>query len=151
MYWPENQRERTISRHAPSRCLRREKEVAEWVESPKQRRRPKRLALFDGVHVDEEMLPALQNMRDIGVVTEFSCAGVSLQDEPEEHSLYAYVTVFDSDRAQRFVQFLMRRMRHRILISYEPDRRRYDISSFYIAHNRSFCYLLAQSALRFPK
>ena len=142
--------ELTLSRHTSNRRLRRERELADWIELPKRRRHPKRLALFEGAHVDAEMLPALRQMRLLGVETEFSCAGVSLRDEPEEHSLYAYVTVHDSKTAQRFIQWILRRMKHRIIVTYEPARKRYDISSFRIAHNRSFCFLLAQLALRFP-
>ncbi|WP_202914510.1 hypothetical protein [Paenibacillus antri] len=55
--------ELTISRHAARLWLRRE----------------------------EELLPSLQYIRSINVITEFSCAGVSLKDDPEDHSLYAYV------------------------------------------------------------
>ncbi|MCI3918868.1 hypothetical protein MO973_01305 [Paenibacillus sp. TRM 82003] len=138
-----------ISRHAPRRSCRREKELAEWILHAKPKKGPKRLALFGCVQVDAEMIPALKRFRSINVQTEFSCAGVSLADEPEEHSFYAYVTVIDSEVARRFVNFLMTRMRHRLMVTYEPDRGRYDLSSFFLAHNRSFCFLLAQYARHF--
>ncbi|MCI3918877.1 hypothetical protein MO973_01350 [Paenibacillus sp. TRM 82003] len=115
----------------------------------KPKKGPKRLAQFGCDQVDAEMLPALEQFRGIDVQSEFSCAGVSLADEPEEHSLYAYVTVIDSEAARRFVDFLMVRMRHRLMVTYEAARSRYDLSSFFLAHNRSFCFLLAQYARRF--
>ncbi|WP_309119337.1 hypothetical protein [Paenibacillus sp.] len=141
--------ELTISRHAPQRWLRREGELARWVDLPKLKRSPKQLVDFGCTQVDEELLPALQQLWGMNVKTEFSCAGVSLKDEPEDHSLYAYVTVLHSKETRRFVEFLMDRMRHRILITFEPERNRYDLSSFFIAHNRSFCFLLAQYARRY--
>ncbi|MBO2944608.1 hypothetical protein JJQ72_11570 [Paenibacillus sp. F411] len=146
---PSSEGEVLLSRH-PSRFWQwRERELAAWASLSKPKKGKKRLALFGGVHVDAEMLPVLEQFRAIHVQTEFSCAGVSLADEPEEHSLYAYITVRDSEPARRLVAYLMNSMRHRLLVTYEPERGRYDLSSWMIGHNRSFCYLLEQYTKRF--
>ncbi|MCH6189379.1 hypothetical protein MKN04_17190 [Paenibacillus polymyxa] len=56
------------------------------------------------------------------VATDFSCAGVSIWDEPEDHSLYAYITMKADERSGAFVQWAMRYMRHRLLVVYELER-----------------------------
>nr|WP_256257670.1 MULTISPECIES: hypothetical protein [unclassified Paenibacillus] len=126
--------------------MRREQELETWVRAPKPRRRAKQTALLGNIQVDAELLGALTLLKRKGLHTEFSCAGVSLLDEPEDHSLYAYMTLAASASADRFVRLAMRRMKHRLLVTFEPARGRYDLSSFYIGHNRSFCRLLERCA-----
>lgn len=138
--------ELVVSRHDERRWLRRDLELAAWVRRAKPRRAAKRTALLGHVEVDAELLTALALLQAAGIRTEFSCAGVSLLDEPEQHSLYAYMTMHASPQAEAFVQFAMRRMRHRLLVTYEPARGRYDLSSFLIGHNRSYCLLIEACA-----
>jgi hypothetical protein len=59
------------------------------------------------------------------------------------------MTLMASDKTERFVQFAMRQMRHRLLVTFEPSRNRYDLSSFFIGHNRSFRFLLQRCAEAF--
>ncbi|WP_442437009.1 hypothetical protein [Paenibacillus peoriae] len=40
-------------------------------------------------------------------------------------------------------------MRHRLLVVYELERNRYDLSSFFLGHNRSFCQLMEYCASTF--
>lgn len=135
-----------ISLHGEQRWKRREEELSRWIVTPKQRKRAKQTVWFGGAEIDAELLPAMTLFKCLGIKTEFSCAGVSLLDEPEEHSLYAYITFPASARTDTFVKLAMKRMKHRLLVAYEPDRNRFDLSSFYIGHNRSFCLLIASCA-----
>ncbi|WP_225442808.1 hypothetical protein [Paenibacillus lycopersici] len=115
----------------------------------KPRRRPKQTVILRNIVLDAEWLKAITILWRSGIDTEHSCAGVSLSDEPVDHSLYAYLTIPESERATRFVRFTMERLQHRVLITYEPHEKRYDLSSFFIQHNRSFCYLMERCALNF--
>ena len=115
----------------------------------KNRKRGKRIVQLGENWVDIELFPALQKMHEKGILTEYSCAGVSLQDEPHDHSLYAYVTMPYSADTERFVQQIITGMRHRVCVTYEPVRHRYDVSSMMINQNRSFCLLLHGCANRF--
>ncbi|MCR2807504.1 hypothetical protein [Paenibacillus soyae] len=135
-----------LSSHNERRWKRRDEELSGWAAAPKRRVRAKQTLCFGGADVDAELLPALTMFKRLGIETEFSCAGVSLLDEPEEHSLYAYITFPASARMEAFVSLAMKRMKHRLLVTYEPGRRRYDLSSFYIRHNRSFCLLVESCA-----
>ncbi|MCD1257696.1 hypothetical protein B5M42_002430 [Paenibacillus athensensis] len=135
-----------LSRHSEAQWNRREQELVRWTSNVKLRRRPKQTMLLDQVHVDAELHKALWLLNQKQVKTEYSCAGVSVLDEPEDHSLYAYLTICASKEADHFVQLAMMRMKHRLMVTYEPERNRYDLSSFYIGHNRSFCLLLERSA-----
>lgn len=151
-YFPEAvETEKLLSSHAKRRWLCRQRELSYWVDCPKPRRRAKRTALLGNVHVDEELLSTLSLFKRIGIETEFSCAGVSLLDEPEDHSLYAYITIRASEKAAKFVDYAMAFMRHRLVVTFESERGRYDLSSFFIGHNRSFCILMEQCARSFLK
>ncbi|MDG0810563.1 hypothetical protein [Cohnella rhizosphaerae] len=141
--------ERVLSRHTDRQWRRRRMELAEWTERPKVRRRPKQAAWLGQAEIDAELLGALTHLKRAGIATEFSCAGVSVFDEPEDHSLYAYITLIASPAADRFVQAAMAYMGHRLLVTFEPGRRRYDCSSFLIGHNRSFCLLMEKCASGF--
>lgn len=134
--------ESVISVHSELRWQRREQEISRWFVRPKARKRAKQTVWFGGVEIDAELLTVLTLFKRMRIETEFSCAGVSLLDEPEEHSLYAYITFPASARTEVFVRLAMKRMKHRLLVTYEPGRNRYDLSSFYIGHNRSFCLLM---------
>lgn len=138
-----------MSHHSKRQWHRRGEELLQWVDRDKKRKQAKLTTLFGNIHVDLQLFPALTCLQQKGIVTEFSCAGVSPLDEPEDHSLYAYLTLIASERAEQFVQLTMKRMRHRVLVSFEPGRNRYDLSSFYIGHNRSFCRLLQACAETF--
>ncbi len=138
-----------LSTHTSEQWRRRRQELHEWINRPKVRKQPKRTRLFGVTSVDEQLYPILIQLQKAGLETEFSCAGVSPLDEPVDHSLYAYLTFFASGPAEKFVNILMGTMRHRALITYEPARQRYDVSSFFIGHNRSFCLLLHRSADQF--
>ncbi|WP_197029888.1 hypothetical protein [Paenibacillus sp. 1-18] len=83
------------------------------------------------------------------MVAEFSCAGVSIRDEPEDHSRYAYITMKADERCGAFVQWAMRNMWHRLLVVYEPERNRCDLSSFFLGNNCSFCQLMEYCASTF--
>lgn len=141
-----NEAEIVISLHGEQRWRRREVELSRWIVTPKLRMRAKQTVCFGGADIDAELLPALTLLKRLGIETEFSCAGVSLLDEPEEHSLYAYITFSASAQAEAFVKLAIVRMKHRLLVTYEPARDRYDLSSFYIGHNRSFCLLIKSCA-----
>jgi hypothetical protein len=138
-----------LSHHTDAQWHRREQELVQWTAREKQRKHAKKTTLLGHIHVDTELFPALVLLQQKHIATEFSCAGVSPLDEPEDHSLYAYLTIIASERAEQFVQLTMKRMRHRVLISFEPARTRYDLSSFYIGHNRSFCQMIQQCAESF--
>ncbi|MFC0391367.1 hypothetical protein [Paenibacillus mendelii] len=84
--------EMIISLHGEQHWRRREEELSRWIVAPKPRMRSKLTASFRGFDIDAELLPALTLFIRLEIETEFSCAGVSLLDEPEEHSLYAYIT-----------------------------------------------------------
>ncbi|MCM3701637.1 hypothetical protein [Paenibacillus macerans] len=146
-----NDEEKVISVHSEKQWLRRDAELASWLRRPKQRRRAKQTVWLGNTPVDAEIFAALAGLKRMHIQTEFSCAGVSPLDEPEDHSLYAYITLLGSEKADRFVQFAMRRMRHRLLATFEPSRNRYDLSSFLIGHNRSFCMLLQRCAETFAR
>lgn len=135
-------KELVLSHHSSEHWRRRELELSRWIQRPKIRRRSKRTVIAGEIELDAELFTALTLFRKLGIPTEFSCAGVSMLDEPEEHSLYAYITFIAMEKTERLVQLAMNRMRHRLLVTYEPERNRYDLSSFYIGHNRSFCLLM---------
>ncbi|MCF2942958.1 hypothetical protein [Paenibacillus tarimensis] len=141
--------EHTISSHSRERWIRRKQELAAWVERDKVVTRPKQTVGWDYTVVDAELFPALKALREAGIQTEFSCAGVSLLDDPHDHSLYAYITCKRTTRAEQFVQHAMNQMRHRLLVIYEPADNRYDLSSFFIMHNRSFCLQMERTARLF--
>jgi hypothetical protein len=128
---------------------RREKERRRWLELPKNRKGPKRVKRLGYVDVDFELYPSLYLLNEFGIDTEYSCAGVSVLDEPEDHSLYAYVTLPKTELSSGFIQYLIQRMGRRIMVTEEPERQRYDISSFFIQHNRSFCLFLYYCSLEF--
>jgi hypothetical protein len=133
--------EQVVSVYSKVHWQRRDLELTNWVRRTKRRRRAKQTVLLGNIEIDAELLAALTLMKRMHIQSEFSCAGVSLLDEPEDHSLYAYVTLIASENTDRFVQLAMQQMRHRLLVTFEPSRNRYDLSSFYIGHNRSFCLL----------
>jgi len=135
-----------ISEHSQERWRRRDEELSRWVAAPKPRKHAKQTVLFGGAEIDAELLKALMLLKQMGIKTEYSCAGVSLLDEPEEHSLYAYITFPKTEKATAFINYAMTRMKHRLLVTFEPKRNRYDLSSFYIGHNRSFCFLIERCA-----
>jgi hypothetical protein len=136
----------TLSQHTDAEWKRREEELAAWTVRVKQCKHPKRTMLLGHFHVDAELFDTLKLLHAKQVPTEYSCAGVSPLDEPEDHSLYAYVTLIASSQTERFVQLTMKQMRRRLLVTFEPARNRYDLSSFYIGHNRSFCQLIQHCA-----
>lgn len=140
-----------ISNQTPEQWKRRRTELGRWAEREKIRLFPKKVGLLNGVEVDIELLEALTLLNADGIVTEFSCAGVSPLDEPEEHSLYAYVTLLESESAREFVEYASSRMGRRLLVSYEPSHHRYDLSSFMLGQNRSFCFLLEACARDFKR
>ncbi|MUG70342.1 hypothetical protein [Paenibacillus validus] len=142
----QNDDETIISHHSQTQWQRREQELACWVQRAKPRKRPKQTVILGNTPVDAELLMALTLLKRTRIQTEFSCAGVSLLDEPEDHSLYAYITITGSATADRFVQLALTRMRHRLFVTWEPRRNRYDLSSFFIGHNRSFCLLMQRCA-----
>lgn len=138
--------EKVISVHSKAQWERRDVELSNWAKRTKCKRRAKQTALLGNIEVDAELLGALTLFKRMHIQTEFSCAGVSPLDDPEDHSLYAYITIIASKRAERFVEMAMKQMRHRLLVTLESSRNRYDLSSFYIGHNRSFCLLLQHCA-----
>ncbi|MCQ4086815.1 hypothetical protein [Saccharibacillus sp. JS10] len=137
------------SEQTPEQWKRRRIELAKWAEREKVRRSPKQIGWLNGVEVDAELVKTLRILNRLGIQTEFSCAGVSPLDEPEEHSLYAYVTLVDSPLSEAFVMHAIQKMKHRLLVSYEPSIQRYDLSSFMVGQNRSFCLLLEVCAKTF--
>lgn len=141
--------ETVVSTHSECRWQRRKRELLHWCRRPKPSKRAKQTVVLGNVRIDAELLGALTLLKRLRIETEFSCAGVSLLDEPEDHSLYAYMTLPASERTERFVRFAMGRMKHRLLVTFEPSRNRYDLSSFFIGHNRSFCLLMERCARAF--
>lgn len=141
--------ERVISTHSKDQWNRRKMELGKWAKLSKQRRRDKQTVWLGNTELDAELLPAYMYFKQAGIQTEFSCAGVSPLDEPEDHSLYAYVTFISSVQAKSFIEFAMERMNHRLLVTYEPSRNRYDLSSFFIGNNRRFCTLMNHYAKEF--
>ncbi|MEK5357825.1 hypothetical protein [Paenibacillus sp. FSL L8-0709] len=138
--------EKIISEHLDQQWQRREVELADWVQREKQKRRAKQTAYIGNIEVDVELLGTITLLKRMNIQTEFSCAGVSALDEPEDHSLYGYLTIIRSEKTDQFVHLAMHHMKHRLLVTYEPAHHRYDLSSFYIGHNRSFCILLQHCA-----
>ncbi|WP_338060861.1 hypothetical protein [Paenibacillus polysaccharolyticus] len=130
---------------------RRKQELLHWTERDKRTLSPKRTVIWNGVEVDAELVRSLSLLHEAGVQTEFSCAGVSPLDEPVDHSLYAYVTLIQSKAAEQFVNDAILRMRNRLLVTFEKGRGRYDLSSFFIGHNRSFCWWMERCALDFKR
>lgn len=128
---------------------RRKQELLHWTERDKRTVLPKRTAVWNGIEVDAELVRTLSLLEEAGVETEFSCAGVSPLDEPVDHSLYAYVTLIQSRAAEQFVRYALLRMRNRLLVTLETGRGRYDLSSFFIGHNRSFCWWIERCASDF--
>lgn len=115
----------------PAHLWRRRKlELMNWTERDKHTVSAKITEIWNGVEVDAELVNALSILRNAGVKTEFSCAGVSPLDEPVDHSLYAYVTLVQSEVADQFVNYALRRMRNRLLVTLEAEKGRYDLSSF---------------------
>lgn len=135
-------KEHVLSAHSEQHWLRRDKELTAWTKIDKRRRKAKLTMTLESFTVDAELYPALSLLRRLQIQTEFSCAGVSLLDDPDDHSLYAYITLHASESAESFVNFAMAFMKNRLLVTYEPARNRYDLSSFFIGQNRSFCFLL---------
>jgi hypothetical protein len=146
-----SEEEKVVSVHSEERWQRRNLELIDWLRSVKRRKRAKQTVLLGNIEVDAEMFPTLVSFKQMQIQTEFSCAGVSPLDEPEDHSLYAYVTMPASEKTDKFIQFAMGRMRHRLLVTFEPSRNRYDLSSFFIGHNRSFCLILQRCAETFAR
>lgn len=146
-----NQKEMILSKHKPAHWLRRDAERMEWDQSHKKTIKPKILKKLSDVEVDQELYDSLILLNVLGIKTEYSCAGVSVLDEPEDHSLYAYVTFLKTNRSSDFVEYLVKRMGHRLLLTYEPLKNRYDISSYFIKHNRSFCLLLHDYSLKYSR
>lgn len=138
-----------LTPHREHQWQRRIEELQHWMQADKPRKRGKRIVQLGEEWVDWELYPALQLLNDKGIATEFSCAGVSCADEPHDHSLYAYLTIPYSVKAEAFIRHVIRRMRHRICVTYEPLRHRYDLSSMRIQQNRSFCLLLHACARDF--
>lgn len=144
-----DQKEMILSKHKAEQWLRRDAERKEWDQTLKKAVKPKVLKKLAGVEVDQELYDSLVLLNNLGIKTEYSCAGVSVLDEPEDHSLYAYVTFLKTSRSTDFAEYLVKRMDHRLLLTYEPLKERYDISSFFINHNRSFCLLLHSFSLKY--
>jgi hypothetical protein len=138
-----------LSSHKREHWTRRLDEREWWIEIPKQKVRPKVVKWFEDDHVDIELYSCLVTLNQKGIHTEYSCAGVSLLDDPVDHSLYAYVTLPEGEITTAFVDYAIKSMRHRVLVTFDPKRKRYDLSSFFIKHNRSFCMLLNHYAKTF--
>ncbi|SMF83427.1 hypothetical protein SAMN05661091_2378 [Paenibacillus uliginis N3/975] len=135
-----------LSLHSDEQWRRRKRELISWTSSPKVRKGEKKTRLFNGVYVDSEIYPALSRLNRLGIQTEFSCAGVSPLDEPVDHSLYAYITLMAGSTSDKFAATVVNVMKHRVLVTFEPTWGRYDVSSFFIGHNRSFCLLIDHCA-----
>lgn len=131
-----------LTSHHRELWIRRREERKQWNTAPKIIRKKKEVVSFLDEDVDRELYDTLCLLNDFGIETEYSCAGVSLLDDPLHHSLYAYITLKKDSLAEAFIQYVISRGRHRFLITYEQPRNRYDISSFFIGHNRSYCFLL---------
>ncbi|WP_419888999.1 hypothetical protein [Paenibacillus xylanexedens] len=145
-----NEEHEVLLSEQPAHLWRRRKlELMHWTERDKHTVSAKKTEIWNGVEVDAELVKALSILQSAGVRTEFSCAGVSPLDEPVDHSLYAYVTLVQSEVADQFVHYALRRMRNRLLVTLEAEKGRYDLSSFFIGHNRSFCWWMEHCALQF--
>lgn len=131
-----------ITSHNRDLWVKRREERKEWNAHSKRVKKEKELVSFRNEPVDAELYETISLLNQIGIETEYSCAGVSLLDDPINHSLYAYITFKKDSLSERFTQFLIHKSRHRVLVSFEEQRNRYDISSFFIQHNRSFCLLI---------
>lgn len=126
-----NEEHEVLLSEQPAHLWRRRKlELMQWTERDKHTVSAKRTVIWNGVEVDAELAKALSILQSAGVRTEFSCAGVSPLDEPVDHSLYAYVTLIQSEVADQFVHYALRRMRNRLLVTLEAEKGRYDLSSF---------------------
>lgn len=145
---PEEQ-EVLLSQQPAHLWRRRKQELMQWTEREKQTMAAKRTEIWNDVEVDAELVDALTLLHRAGVRTEFSCAGVSPLDEPVDHSLYAYVTLVQNEVADRFVTYALTQMRNRLLVTLETGTGRYDLSSFFIGHNRSFCWWMQYCAAHF--
>ncbi|KGP80330.1 MULTISPECIES: hypothetical protein [unclassified Paenibacillus] len=145
---PEEQ-EVLLSQQPAHLWRRRKQELLQWTEREKQTMAAKRTEIWNDVEVDAELVDALTLLHRAGVRTEFSCAGVSPLDEPVDHSLYAYVTLVQNEAADRFVTYALTQMRNRLLVTLETGTGRYDLSSFFIGHNRSFCWWIQYCAVHF--
>jgi hypothetical protein len=141
-----NDEEIVLTQQTVEQWRRRRRELDAWVNRDKLGRHPKQTLLLDHVAVDAQLHAALSILKDMQIPTEFSCAGVSILDEPEDHSLYAYITFLTSEKTDRFIELAKQQMKHRLLVTFEPTRKRYDLSSFLIGHNRSFCLLIQRCA-----
>ncbi|UPK47038.1 hypothetical protein [Paenibacillus pabuli] len=134
----------------PAHLWRRRKlELMQWTEREKRTVTAKRTEIWNNVEVDAELVDTLTLLHRASVRTEFSCAGVSPLDEPVDHSLYAYVTLVQDEVADRFVAYALSQMRNRLLVTLETGTGRYDLSSFFIGHNRSFCWWMHFCAAHF--
>ncbi len=140
------EKEFILSHHSKRQWHRRGEELLQWIARDKKRKQAKMTTLLGDIHVDAELFPALTLLQQKQIATEFSCAGVSPLDEPEDHSLYAYLTILASERAEQFVQLTMKRMRHRYWFLMNRQGIDMILSSFYIGHNRSFCQLIQKCA-----
>ncbi|WP_440109065.1 hypothetical protein [Paenibacillus sp. QZ-Y1] len=145
-----NEEQEVLLTQQPAHLWRRRKlELMHWTEREKHTVSAKRTEIWNGIEVDAELVKALSLLEGAGVETEFSCAGVSPLDEPVDHSLYAYVTLVQDEAADQFVQYALTHMRNRLLVTLETGKGRYDLSSFFIGHNRSFCWWMQHCAAHF--
>ncbi|CAM4468085.1 hypothetical protein FHS16_004444 [Paenibacillus endophyticus] len=147
----EEDMEQVISLQSEALWKRRATELEAWADREKVKKKEKLSMVLDSFAVDAELYPALLVLRRLQIPTEFSCAGVSILDDPLDHSVYAYVTFHASEQTESFVEFAANYMKHRVLVTYEPARKRYDMSSFFIGHNRSFCLLMYRCAEAFAE
>ncbi|NHN30849.1 hypothetical protein [Paenibacillus agricola] len=141
-----NDEEIVLTEQTAEQWRRRRRELDTWVNRDKLGRLPKQTMMLDQVAVDAQLHKALTIFKEQQIQTEFSCAGVSILDEPEDHSLYAYITFLASEQTERFIALAKQQMKHRLLVVFEPGRKRYDLSSFLIGHNRSFCLQIEHCA-----
>lgn len=139
------------SQHGQNHWHIRRMELMDWIEQRKPRIEAKLITEFQGVQVDTPLHEALVIINEFGIKTQHSCAGVSRLDHSIDHSYYAYVTMEVSALSTLFVQFIVNKLKQRVLVIHETGRNRYDLSSFYIQHNRSFCYLLTVYSNQFSK
>lgn len=138
--------ELVLSEQTEALWERRELELNAWAKRVKTKKKDRVTMTLESFSVDAELYPALSLLRRLHISTEFSCAGVSMLDDPLNHSLYAYITLHASGQTERFVRFATDFMKHRLLVTFEPARQRYDLSSFFIGHNRSYCLLMQRCA-----
>ncbi|MGO4543538.1 hypothetical protein AB4Z29_01885 [Paenibacillus sp. 2TAB23] len=143
--------EQVISSQSEALWERRALELEAWADRDKVKKKDKLAMMLDSFSVDAELYPALVVLRRIQIPTEYCCAGVSVLDDPFDHSVYAYMTFHASKQTESFVEFAANYMKHRVLVTYEPACKRYDLSSFFIGHNRSFCLLMHRCAEAFAE